>query len=138
MDGRVTPPKLACEQALRVALVEGREKEGELANTSLEFEYWHQKSRYERLIGRDNCFSMFVCIRARFRFSLIGGNLTAQSTESHRRIVGGIQIPEKRRCCKLSFIFPPRRQSAPESLLDNQRMREYCWVNFVLILTCHS
>ena len=94
MDERVTPPKLACEQALRCALVEGREKEGELANASLEFEYWHQKRRYERLIGRDNCFSMFVCIRARFRFSLIGGNLTVQSTESHRGIGGGIQIPE--------------------------------------------
>ena len=27
------------------------------------------------------CFSMFVYIPARFRFGLIGGNLTAQSTE---------------------------------------------------------
>ena len=26
------------------------------------------------------CFSMFVYIPARFRFALIGGNLTAQST----------------------------------------------------------
>ena len=40
------------------------------------------------------CFSMFVCNRARFRFALIGGNLTAQSTGSHRGIGGGIQIPE--------------------------------------------
>ena len=40
------------------------------------------------------CFSMFVYIRARFRFSLIGGNLTAQSTGSNRRIGGGIQIPD--------------------------------------------
>ena len=39
-------------------------------------------------------FSMFAYIRARFRFALIGGNLTAQSTGSHRGIVGGIQIPE--------------------------------------------
>ena len=38
---------LACEQALRGALAEGREKEGELATTSLEFEYLHQKSRCE-------------------------------------------------------------------------------------------
>ena len=48
------------------------------------------------LIGGDNvsneaitlgtCFSMFVYNRARFRFALIGGNLTAQSTGSHRRI----------------------------------------------------
>ena len=44
------------------------------------------------LIGEDDisndvitlgtCFSMFVYIRARFRFALIGGNLTAQSTEA--------------------------------------------------------
>ena len=32
---------LACEQAHRGALVAGREKEGELATTSLEFEYLH-------------------------------------------------------------------------------------------------
>ena len=37
-------------------------------------------------------FSMFVYIRARFHFALIGGNLTALSTGSHRGI--GIQIPE--------------------------------------------
>ena len=56
------------------------------------------------LIGGDNvsneaitlgtCFSMFVYNRARFRFALIGGNLTAQSTGSHRRIGGRIQVPE--------------------------------------------
>ena len=69
-----------------------REKEGELATTynSLEFEYLHRKSRCEMLIGRDDisndvitlgtCFSIFVYIRVRFRFALIGGNLTAQST----------------------------------------------------------
>ena len=28
------------------------------------------------------CFSMFVCNRARFRFALIGGNLTAQNSSS--------------------------------------------------------
>ena len=38
------------------------------------------------------CFSMFVYIQARFRFALIGGNLTAQSTGSHRGIRGGILI----------------------------------------------
>ena len=55
------------------------------------------------LIGGDDiindviitCFSMFVCIHAHFRFALIGGNLTAQSTGSHRGIGGGIQIPER-------------------------------------------
>ena len=40
------------------------------------------------------CFSVYVYIRARFRFALIGGNLTAQSKGSHRGFGGGIQIPE--------------------------------------------
>ena len=31
------------------------------------------------------CFSMFVYIRARFRFALSCRNMTAQSTGSHRR-----------------------------------------------------
>ena len=87
---------LACEQALLDALKEGREKEGELATTSLEFEYLHRKSRCKMLIGGDDIsndvitlytwFSMFVYIRARFHFALIGGNLTALSTGSHRGI----------------------------------------------------
>ena len=56
------------------------------------------------LIGRDEigndvitlgtCFSMFVYICACFHFVLIGRNLTAQSTGSHRGNGGGIQIPE--------------------------------------------
>ena len=40
------------------------------------------------------CFSMLVYIHGHFRFTLIGGNLTAQSKGSHRGIGGGIQIPE--------------------------------------------
>ena len=35
------------------------------------------------------CFSMLVYIRTPFPFALIGGNLTAQSTVSHRGIGGG-------------------------------------------------
>ena len=86
------------------SLAAGRENEGELATTSMEFEYRHRKSRVKKLIGGDDisndvitlgtCFSMFVYIRARFRFALIGRNLTAQSKGSHRGITGGIQIPE--------------------------------------------
>ena len=94
---------VACEQALRGTMAAGREKEEELATTSLEFEYLHRKSRCEMLIGGDDisndvitlatCFSMLAHIRSRFRLALIGGNLTAQSTESHRGIGGGNQIP---------------------------------------------
>ena len=93
-----------------------REKKEELLTTSLEFEHLHQKSWREMLIGGDDisndiitlgmCFSMFVYIYARFCFMLIGRNLTAQSTGSHRRIGGGIQIPEGH-SWKLSFLFPP-------------------------------
>ena len=78
---------IACEQALQGALATGWEKEGELATTFLEFEYLHGNSRCEMLIGEDDinndviilgtCFSMFVYIRALFRLTLIGGNLTA-------------------------------------------------------------
>ena len=69
-------------EALQVALTVGREKEGELATTSLEFEYLLRKSQYEMLIGGDDisngaitlgtCFSMFVYICTRFCFTLIG------------------------------------------------------------------
>ena len=81
----------------------GREKEGELATMSLEFEYLHRKSPYEMLMGGDisndvitlgTYFSMFFYIRARFRFALSVGNLTAQSTGSHWESGGGIQILE--------------------------------------------
>ena len=95
---------VACEQALWGTRAVGQEKEGELATTSLEFEYLHQKGRCEMLIGVDDMtnnvttlgtflFSMFVYIRTLFCFMLIGRNLTAQFTGSHRGIHGGIQIP---------------------------------------------
>ena len=82
--------------------MEGRKKEGDLATTSLEFEYPHGKSRCEMLIGGDyisndvspwHMFSMFVYILARFRFALMGRNLTALSTGSHRGIGDGIKFP---------------------------------------------
>ena len=63
---------------------------------------------------------MFVYIRARFRFALIGGNLTAQSTRSHRELE--VEFIFQRRSCKLSFLFPPHHQSAPESLQQSINM----------------
>ena len=36
------------------------------------------------VITLGTCFLVLVYIRARFRFALIGGNLTAQSTGSHK------------------------------------------------------
>ena len=46
------------------------------------------------VITLGTCFSMFVDIRARFRFALIGGNLTAQSTARLRGSRGGIEVSE--------------------------------------------
>ena len=113
-------------QASSPGALAGLEKEGELATTSLEFEYLHRKSRCEMLIGGDgisndvitlgSCFSMF---RTRFRFSLIGGNLTAQSTGNHRGVGGGIQIPEPQLQALLPFPGPPPER--PESLLAGYR-----------------
>ena len=60
------------------------------------------------LIGGDDIgndvitLSMFVYIRARFNFALIGGNLTAQWTKSPRGIEVGIQIPK----AKLQAFLP--------------------------------
>ena len=82
----------------------GQEKKGELATTSLEFEYLHEKSQCEMLIGGDDisndvltlgtCFEMFVYIYAHFCFALIVRNLAVQSTGSQKGIGGGIQISE--------------------------------------------
>ena len=48
------------------------------------------KSHSNDFITLGTCFSMFVYIRACFRFTLIGINLTAQSVGSYRGIGGGI------------------------------------------------
>ena len=76
---------------------------------SLQLRLWNlkigiEKNRFEMLnggydistdvINLGSCLSMFVYNRARFCFALIGGDLTAQSTGSHRGIGAGIQIPE--------------------------------------------
>ena len=86
-------------------------------------------------IGRDEisndvitlgtCFSMFVYIRACFRFVVIDGNLTAQLMGNHRGIGRKIQNYFQRRSCKLFLLsYPtarphpqPRPQSASESFL---------------------
>ena len=116
---------VACEQALWGALAAGREKEGDLAT-----KYRHGKSQCQMLIGRDDisndvitlgsCFSMFVYIRARFHFVLIGRNLTAQSTGSHRGNGGGIQIPETYLQALFPFPAPPAR--APRRACSQARI----------------
>ena len=67
-------------------------------------------------------FLMFVYIRARFRFALIGGNLKAQSTGSTGELE--VEFKFQRHGCKLSFLFPPCCQSSPESLLAGEIISE--------------
>ena len=66
------------------------------------------------IITLGTCFSMFVYLCARFRFSLIGGNLTGQSTRSRRGIGGGIQIPETQ--------LQARRLRNPQREIQNSRL----------------
>ena len=54
------------------------------------------------IIALGTCFSMFV-----FTFVLIGRNLTAQLTGSHKGIGGGIQIPETYLPALFPFPTPP-------------------------------
>ena len=86
---------VACEQALLGTLAAWREKEGELATTSLKFEYLHRKSRYEMLIGGDDIRNDVITLGTCFTFAYIRASfLTAQSTGSNRRTGDGIRIPE--------------------------------------------
>ena len=58
------------------------------------------------VITLSTCFSMLVYSRDRFRFALIGGNLTAHSTGSYREIGGGIQISKTQLQALLPFPAP--------------------------------
>ena len=121
---------LACQQALRGTLVAGREKEGELSNyvsgiwisaSKKPMQKWWRKwwRHYPwRVLSR--VFQCFLYIRVRFRFALIGGNLTAQLTGSHRGIGGRIQIPETLQVASFpSFSRPAAR--APQRACSQAR-----------------
>ena len=75
---------------------------------SLNFEYLHRKVDAKCWLAKVTLVVTFarVYLRARFRFALIGRNLTAQSTGSHRELE--VEFKFQRRSCKLSFLFPPR------------------------------
>ena len=111
---------------------------------SLEFEYLHQTVWCKMLIGRDNIsndaitlvtsFSMFVYIRTCFRFMLIGGNLTAKSTRSHRGIGGGIKNSRGIVARSPSFSHPTTR--APRETCSQTmfcKIMQPKFLNFCLI-----
>ena len=93
-----------------------------------------KNSRCEVLIGGDDfsndvitlrtCYSMFVYICTRFPFPLTGGNLTAQSTGSHRGIGGGIKFQSSFRevvVSSPSFSRPAARASRRACNVTSQR-----------------
>ena len=125
---------LACQQALRGTLVAGREKEGELANyvsgiristskkpmQNADWRRWRKWWRHYPWRVLSRVFPCFLYIRVRFRFALIGGNLTAQLTGSHRGIGGRIQIPETLQVASFpSFSRPAAR--APQRACSQAR-----------------
>ena len=103
---------------------------GEKRKKSLQLCLWNlkigiEKNRFEMLNGGydisndvitlGSCFSIFVYIRARF-----ASRWLEEIWQLSRRGAPGVLEVEfkfQRRSCKLSFLFPPLRQIAAESLL---------------------
>ena len=125
---------LACQQALRGTLMAGREKEGELTNyvsgiwisaskkpmQNADWRRWRKWWRHYPWRVLSRVFQCFRYIRVRFHFALIGGNLTAQLTGSHRGIGGRIQIPETLQVASFpSFSRPAAR--APQRACSQAR-----------------
>ena len=78
-----------------------------------ELEYLHRKSRCKMVIAGDDITNDIITLRARFRFAMIEGNLTAQSMGSPRGIGGGIQILETRTVVASSPSFSRPAVRAP-------------------------
>ena len=70
---------LASEKSLRGALAAGREKEGEFATTSLEFEYLHRKSRCEELIGGDDISNDVITLAGVLQYLFASAIVSASS-----------------------------------------------------------
>ena len=88
-------------------------------------------------------FSMFVYIRAHFRSMLIGRNLTAQSTGSHKGIGGGIQILETSLQALPPSLPSPPPPTLPECPREcSRRLIDALWkikvklLLFVCLLFC--
>ena len=120
--------KVACEQGLRGTLASGREKEGEFAT-----HLWNLNICMEKVNAKCWLAEMTLVmtslplVRAFTRFSMFVWFLLVSASRwlaeiwqlSRRGATGELEVEFKfqRRSCKLSFLFPPRRQSAPEILL---------------------
>ena len=127
------------------ALAAGREKEGQLATASLEFECLHRKSRCEMLIGGDDISNDVItfgtCFQCLFTFALISASRwLAEIWQYSRRGAAGemeVEFKFQRRSCKLSLLFPPRHQSTPDTLLASYRSLNF-WTIVNLVFSRQS
>ena len=119
-------PPLACEQALTGALAAGREKE----RRALQLRLWNLNICSEKVDAKCWLAEMtlvltslplahtFQCL---FTFALVSASTwLAEIWQLSRRGATGeleVELKFQRRSWKLSILFPPRRQSARESLL---------------------
>ena len=108
---------IACEQALRGALAVGRDNEGQIATTSLEFEYLSRKSRCEMLIGgddvSDDVITLGTCFQCLVTFAFVSASCSLAEIWqlSQRGIRGGIKNSRKVVASFLPFPAPPPERS---------------------------
>ena len=115
---------LACEQALQSTLTSGWEKEGELATTSLEFKYLHQKVDEKCWFAKMTLvtsLSLACAFQYLFTFAFVStSRWLAEIWQLSLREATeelDVQFKFQRHRCKISFLFQLRQQSAPGSLL---------------------
>ena len=109
----------ACEQAFRDALEAGREKEGELATTSLEFEF-HLQFPAPRQLNCQREVETSANVNKHWKTRSQGNDIITNVISANQHLASNFSkqiFKFQRRSCNLSFLSPPRRQSASESLL---------------------
>ena len=119
--------QIAWKQALWGTLAAGWEKERELANASLEFEFHLQFPVVPRQLSchisaNQRKVEMSANVNKHWKTCAKHSDVIANviSANQHFALTFSKQINKFQRCsCKLSFllVFPPHHQSPPESLL---------------------
>ena len=118
--------KIACEQALQGALAARWEKEGELATTSLEFEFHLQfpcvapRRLRCQIYANQRQAKTNANVNKHWKTRAKGNDVITNVTSAYQQFSSTSSMQTfkfQRRSYKLFFLFPHRRQSAPESLL---------------------
>ena len=130
---------LTCEQALRATLAAGRGKERELATT---VRLWNLNIYIEKVDAKcwlakmtlvmtslplarvSQCLSTVAIVSAS---RWLGENWQLTRQEATGKLE--VEFKFQRHSCELSFLFPPRCQRAPESLLASYAV---VWVLFIV------